>query len=174
MGCACRVVAGLLLLCGAPAMARAQLPQSAPAQNPSTPAQNPVTQTTPGEPVDPCLATLDQPDSGACYLGAYKVADQDMNHIYRAALVVLEKDLDEAHAKSDSGHAAFDTTAIVNLKDAQAAWVKYRDLQCSAAGQQFEGGTVEPVIIARCMATTTRHRIEEIEDTYEIGGRKLE
>jgi uncharacterized protein YecT (DUF1311 family) len=167
MSCGCWIVGGLLLLCGAPAMAQTQLPQSA------TP-QNPVMQAPPAEPIDPCLATLDQPNSDACYATEFKSADQDLNHIYRAALLALEKDLDDAHAKADNDHVAFDTTAIADLKDAQAAWVKYRDLHCSAAGQQFQGGTIEPAIIARCMTVTTRHRIDDIEEAYEIGGRKLE
>jgi uncharacterized protein YecT (DUF1311 family) len=167
MRCAHHTLAGLLLLCGLPVIARAQLPQSAAPPGPS--AQVPPTQT-----IDPCLATLGQPDSDACYAAEFKLADQDLNHIYRAALVALEKDLDDAHTKSDNDHAAFDTTAIADLKGAQAAWVKYRDLHCEAAGQQFQGGTIEPTIVSRCMMITTRHRIEDIEEAYEIGGRKLE
>lgn len=117
---------------------------------------------------------LGQPGADACYADAFKSADQELNHIYRAALVALEKDLDDAHTKADKDHARFDTTAIADLKDAQAAWVKYRDLHCSAAGQQFQGGTIEPMIVSRCMILTTRHRIDDIEEAYEIGGRKLE
>jgi uncharacterized protein YecT (DUF1311 family) len=162
MRCAHSILAGLLLLCPLPVMARGQLPQSAAPPGPS--AQAP----------DLCLATLGKPGSDACYAAEFKAADQDLNHIYRAALVALEKDLDDAHTTTDNDHAAFDTRAISALKDAQAAWVKYRDLQCAAAGQQFQGGTIEPAIVSRCMTITTRHRIEEIEEAYEIGGRKLE
>jgi uncharacterized protein YecT (DUF1311 family) len=149
------------------AFAQTALPQSAAPPGPVI--QAPTEQT-----IDPCLATLGQPDSDACYAAEFKSADQDLNHMYRGALVALEKDLDDAQAKADNGHAAFDTTAIADLKDAQAAWVKYRDLHCAAAGQQFQGGTIEPTIVSRCMTVTTRHRIEDIQEAYEIGGRKLE
>jgi uncharacterized protein YecT (DUF1311 family) len=184
MRCTGRIVARLIFACCLPALAQAQLPQSAP-QNPlpQTPQiappqsaipQSPLTQAAPAEPIDLCASTLQQPDSGACYEAEFRQADQDLNHIYRAALVALGKDLDDANAKSDKDHAAFDAKSIGILRDAQAAWVKYRDLQCSAAGQQFQAGSIEPLIIARCMTITTRHRIEEIHDAYEIGGRTLE
>jgi uncharacterized protein YecT (DUF1311 family) len=165
MRCTGRILARLLFTCCLPAMAQVQLPQSAP--------QNPLP-AAPTEPIDLCAATLEQPDSGACYAAEFKQDDQDLNHIYRAALVAFEKDLDDANAKSDKDRATFDARAIGSLRDAQAAWVKYRDLQCSAAGQQFQAGSIEPTIIARCMSITTRHRIEEIQDAYEIGGRTLE
>lgn len=164
MRCTPLISAGLFLAGCLPIAARAQLPLSA----------GPQSQTAPAQPVDPCLPTLGQPDSDACYAAAFKSADEDLNHLYRAALVALGKDLDDAQSKSDKDHAAFDTTALADLKEAQAAWVKYRDLQCAAAGQQFQGGTIESTIVARCMTITTRHRIEEIEDAYEIGGRNLE
>jgi uncharacterized protein YecT (DUF1311 family) len=159
------------------ALAQTAPPQSAPPQIAApqpAPAQTAPPQLPGSEPVDPCAALAAQPGFDTCYADEFKSSDQDMNHMYRAALVVLGKDLDEAHTRSDNDQVTFDTKAIAGLKDAQAAWVKYRDLHCSAAGQQYQGGSIEPTVITRCMILTTRHRTEEIEEAYEIGGRKLE
>ena len=64
--------------------------------------------------------------------------------------------------------------AIDELKAAETAWIKYRDLQCEAAGQQYEGGTIRLSVENMCMSMTTEHRIQEIKQAYEDGERKLE
>jgi uncharacterized protein YecT (DUF1311 family) len=154
------IAAGILVLCCAMPPVRAQNPGPPPAAS--------------SQPGDPCAAQMGNPNLGACYAGEFKSLDQDLNHVYRAALVLFQNDLDDAGQHSNNQRQAFDSTAIADLKKAQDAWIQYRDIQCRAAGQEFEGGTVEPAMVTRCMVVTTRHRIEEIRDTYEIGGRKLE
>ncbi len=98
----------------------------------------------------------------------------NLNHIYRQGLVVLEHELDDALKRSANDEAGSVNDAIEELKSAQAAWVKYRDLQCRAAGQQYQGGTIQPLVVNQCLILVTMHRIEEIQQAYEIGGRKLE
>jgi uncharacterized protein YecT (DUF1311 family) len=98
----------------------------------------------------------------------------NLNHLYRAALVVLEHELDDALKRSAKDEAGYANNAIDDLKSAQAAWVKYRDLQCRAAGQQYQGGSIQPLVVNQCLTLVTEHRIEEIKEAYEIGGRKLE
>ncbi len=76
--------------------------------------------------------------------------------------------------RSDQGQLQYDATAIGDLKAAQTAWTKYRDLQCLAAGQQLQGGSIQPIVVNKCMILVTRHRIDEMRAAYEIGGRNLE
>lgn len=148
-----RILTGLLLLCTLPLLC----PRSAHAQTP-----------------DPCAASITQLDMDTCYAQQFKDADLNLNHIYRAALVALEKELDEAHKRSANDELASDSAAILDLKAAQDAWIKYRDLHCKAAGQQVQGGSIQPTVISQCMTLVTNHRVEEIRAAYEIGGRKLE
>jgi uncharacterized protein YecT (DUF1311 family) len=124
--------------------------------------------------MDPCAASLNQDDLNACWLDQLKSADLSMNHLYRAALVLLEHDLGDARRHSDDRQLAYESTAILDLKSAQTAWMKYRDIHCQAAGQQFEGGSIQPIAVDQCLTLITQHRIEEIRAAYEIGGRKLE
>jgi uncharacterized protein YecT (DUF1311 family) len=168
--------------------------QSAPAATPQSPAQSmpgaapqpvpgvtpganplvPGAQTQPAAPVDLCAPLAGQPGFDECYYEEFKTLDQDVNHMYRAALLFFEKEIDDAHKRSDNDQLSYDATAIGDLKAAQTAWTKYRDLHCSAAGQQLQGGLLEPSAVTRCMIQLTQHRIEEMQQAYEIGGRKLE
>jgi len=58
-------------------------------------------------------------------------------------------------------------TAHKQLVDStQRAWVRYRDLQCRAAGTAFEGGTLEPVAAVICFHDLTRARTHDIWAAY--------
>jgi len=158
------------------------------AQNP-TPAQNPPPKTTapktvqpptsPAQPpapeyTDPCAAHAMTVDFDTCYAYQFKLTDQDLNHLYRNVLLAFQSDIADAYKRNDQSQLSYDATAIANLKTAQAAWVKYRDLHCTAAGQQLQGGSIQPIVVNKCMILVTRHRIDEIRAAYEIGGRNLE
>lgn len=107
---------------------------------------------------DPCAKAVSQVDMDACYSGEYKKADARLNSIYRKALASLQSS----------------KTAVVDLKTAEFAWIKYRDAHCQAAGKQYEGGSIRPMIESQCMQLVTQHRIEEIKQAYENGDIKLE
>lgn len=123
---------------------------------------------------DPCAAITTMADFNVCYAEEFRKEDMDLNHLYRGALVVLEHDLDDALKRSAKDEAGYAKSAIDDLKSAQAAWVKYRDLECRAAGQQYQGGSIQPLVVNQCLILVTEHRTEEIRQAYEIGGRKLE
>jgi uncharacterized protein YecT (DUF1311 family) len=123
---------------------------------------------------NPCALMTTMADLDVCSAEEFKKDDMDLNHLYRSALVTLEHELDDALKRSAKDEAGYANNAINDLKSAQEAWVKYRDLECRAAGQQYEGGTIQPLVVNQCLMLVTMHRIEEIQQAYEIGGRKLE
>ena len=49
------------------------------------------------------------------------------------------------------------------LLEAQRAWLTYRDAQCDAVGTPYEGGSIQPLVIATCLANLTRARTEELQ-----------
>jgi uncharacterized protein YecT (DUF1311 family) len=54
------------------------------------------------------------------------------------------------------------------LVKAQRAWIDYRDAECDAFGFQARGGTMEPMLVAGCLANITDKRtkeLKELEDT---------
>jgi uncharacterized protein YecT (DUF1311 family) len=133
------------------------------------PAQSPAPEYT-----DPCAAHATTVDFDTCYADQFKLTDQDLNRLYRNALLAFEADIADANKRSDQGQLQYDATAIGDLKAAQTAWTKYRDLHCLAAGQQLQGGSIQPIVVNKCMILVTRHRIDEMRAAYEIGGRNLD
>ena len=172
------------LLCCTPLIAQ----KPAPTQKPTpalVPGANPPAQTarpapsapTPSpapESTDPCEAHATTVDFDTCYADQFRLTDQDLNHLYRNTLLAFNADIADAHKRHDPGQLSYDATAIGDLRAAQDAWVKYRDLECRAAGQQLQGGSIQPIVVNKCLILVTRHRIDEIRAAYEIGGRNLE
>jgi uncharacterized protein YecT (DUF1311 family) len=122
---------------------------------------------------DPCEKATSQADMNDCYGNAYQKVDARLNHVYRNALSALQHDLENA-GKGDPEQEKYLRTAVEDLKAAEVAWIKYRDLHCEAASQQYAGGTVLSMMHSICLSTVTEHRIDEIKQAYENNDRKLE
>lgn len=168
-----RIPTVLLLLCCAAIVAPAQNAPQTTAPKPAQPSASSAPPLAP-EYTDPCAANATTVDFDTCYADQFKLTDQDLNHLYRNTVLAFEADIADAQKRSDQSQLTYDATAIADLKAAQAQWVKYRDLECRAAGQQLQGGSIQPIIVNKCMILVTRHRIDEIRAAYEIGGRNLE
>ena len=121
---------------------------------------------------DPCANAMTQMEMNVCSANEAQKADEHLNRVYGNAMENLQRELTQAG--TDLAQMKYSQTAIDDLKAAETAWIKYRDLNCKAAGQQFEGGTIRPSVENMCMSTTTDHRIQEIKQAYERDGRKLE
>ena len=102
----------------------------------------------------------------------YQKDDARLNRVYHKAMESLQHDL--AQAGSDQAQKQSAQTAIDDLKAAELAWIKCRDLQCEAASQQYQGGIMASMIHSMCMSMATEHRIDEIRQAYENDDRKLE
>ncbi|MEM1059935.1 MAG: lysozyme inhibitor LprI family protein [Verrucomicrobiota bacterium] len=50
------------------------------------------------------------------------------------------------------------------LRDAQRAWLKYREAAAKSAGAGFEGGTMQPYIISTTKTEMTKFRIQQIQN----------
>ena len=172
-----RILPAFLLLFCAP-LALAQFTGPKPVKPPEPPPR-PIEIPSPAETLaspyaDPCLANAMNVNFDTCYAEQYKLADQNLTRLYRNAMLAFEADVAEAHKHGDQSQLSYDSTALFDLKAAQDAWTKYRDLHCRAAGQQFQGGSIQPIVVNKCMILVTLHRIDEIRAAYQIGGRKLD
>jgi uncharacterized protein YecT (DUF1311 family) len=92
-----------------------------------------------------------------CYGEQYKKADVQLNTVYG--------DLIKRFSAGSSEDQKLNET-IQRLKSAQRAWLTYRDLHCSIARDQYEGGSMAPMVWSMCMETVTQHRIEELNAAY--------
>jgi len=48
------------------------------------------------------------------------------------------------------------------LRNAQRAWIKYRDAKCESEGKDMRGGTGEYLLIGGCLVETTTQRAKEL------------
>ncbi|TCZ54221.1 lysozyme inhibitor LprI family protein [Roseicella aquatilis] len=94
-----------------------------------------------------------------CNDAAIRAADAQLNETWR--LVLHQVDTAE-------GLSAADRTAWRNaLRDAQRAWIAFRDADCGAPIQyQYNGGTGGPLASLACILDRTRHRTRELTDLY--------
>ena len=93
----------------------------------------------------PCANAQSQGEMNVCWGNEYKKADVVLNQVYRQLLTKL------------------DETEKAQLKEAQTAWLKYRDANCDFVADQYKGGTMRPMIHAICLTDVTNNRTAELK-----------
>jgi uncharacterized protein YecT (DUF1311 family) len=93
---------------------------------------------------DPCANPQSQFEMNQCAGKAYQAADAVLNQVYQKLVAMLD---DEQKAQ---------------LKDAQNAWLKYRDAHCDFVADQYKGGSIRPMIAAMCLTDVTKNRTTEL------------
>ncbi|PKA41415.1 lysozyme inhibitor LprI family protein [Rhizobium sullae] len=109
-----------------------------------------------------CKTPKTQFDMTFCEQSRYETADAALNEQWkkaRAAVAATDKDLDEK-----------DRGAEKALLTAQRAWISYRDAQCEAFGFQARGGTMEPMLVAGCLANLTDERTKQLKELSDAMG----
>ncbi len=86
----------------------------------------------------------------------WKAADRELNTIYASAMALMRR--------IDNGLPADLKGAADTLRDAQRAWIPYRDRACDAYGFLARGGSMESQIVLSCRAELTRQRVRELND----------
>ena len=99
------------------------------------------------EPTSPpeCESPQTQTDMNICAGIAFDRADEELNRIYQNVIPQLDV------AQRD------------RLAEAQLAWIDFRDGDCTFAGSMYEGGSIQPLIVATCKETRTRQRTDDLQ-----------
>ena len=87
-------------------------------------------------------------EEAGCFARASDAADKELNSLYAKARTVLN------------------TEERNDLLEAQRAWLKYRDLTCTAEYKLYGGGTGGPVTRMACLEALTRERVATLRTTY--------
>ncbi|MHA7775676.1 lysozyme inhibitor LprI family protein [Roseibium sp. M-1] len=103
-----------------------------------------------------CSDAMTQLEMTQCAHQDWEKADMELNTVYKAAM-------DKMRA-TDSDLPDYLKGAEDKLRDAQRAWIPYRDNACDAYGFLARGGTMEPMLIYGCRADLTRRRIGELQE----------
>lgn len=64
--------------------------------------------------------------------------------------------------------AKLDEEKRAQLKEAELAWIKYRDATCDFEGAFYKGGTMRPMIQYACLARVTNDRTADLKLQLEI------
>jgi uncharacterized protein YecT (DUF1311 family) len=83
-----------------------------------------------------------------CFISASKTADERLNRIYSRIREVLSADEQR------------------DLQSAQRVWLKFRDANCSAERNLYEGGSAGPTVYAACIEADTRQRTSDLKVMY--------
>jgi uncharacterized protein YecT (DUF1311 family) len=106
-----------------------------------------------------CAAPVTQLDMNLCAERAWKLADEDLNLAYGMARSLMRQ--------TDAALPAVDRGAEAALRDAQRAWITFRDAACKAEGYVWFGGSIRPQVVSMCLERMTRARTEELRALAE-------
>ena len=87
----------------------------------------------------------------ACQMREEKIWDGYLNDWYGEAVKRLKDDPD----------------ALAALKDAQRAWIQFRDAKCDYWEKRYAGGTFASVAAGNCMRVTTGQRALEMRAIFD-------
>ena len=93
----------------------------------------------------PCAKETSQMGLNQCFGKVADAADAKLNRLYKELIGKAEG------KEKDS------------LRDAQRAWIAYRDKECDYETIAEEGGSIRPMEISICVADKTNARVKEFE-----------
>lgn len=102
-----------------------------------------------------CANPVTQMDMNQCAYDDWEAADTDLNEVYQQAMGLLKTWDTDLPADEKGGAAA--------LKDAQRAWITFRDNACEAEGYAMKGGSAEPLLVYGCMRLLTEERVGHLQ-----------
>lgn len=101
-----------------------------------------------------CTNPTSQVEMTGCAALAYEAADGDLNLAYRIAR--------DRAGKMDAYLAEDEVPARIILRDAQRAWIAFRDKACEAESLLARGGTMQNQLFYICLERLTRARTEDL------------
>ena len=92
-----------------------------------------------------CAKATTQADLDTCSGTAFAAADKTLNAAYRSLIATL----------TPGGQQ--------RLRDAQRAWVAFRDRECDFRSNGADGGSAAPMVAADCRTTLTQARTKDLK-----------
>jgi len=110
-----------------------------------------------------CANPQAQQEMNYCAAQDAERADAELNAVYRTAIASAQA-ADREYASYQTGTAgrSSEPGEEASLREAQRAWVAFREAHCRLEGYEARGGSMEPMLEAGCRATLTRARTAEL------------
>ena len=106
-----------------------------------------------------CDKAMSNAETRQCADREFKKHDAELNRLYK-------KLLNDAASMGDV-QQGYGVPPLEALKQAQRAWIAYRDANCHWKSTSFYGGTGQSVIMSSCLAIATRDRVEELKNSVQ-------
>jgi uncharacterized protein YecT (DUF1311 family) len=97
-----------------------------------------------------CRNARDQASMNRCAEDDYREADRELNAAFGRLMGELR-----------------DTGLRNRLRQAQRAWIQYRDRKCRFETAGEEGGSIHPLVYDMCLTRLTRARTRELNDRLD-------
>jgi uncharacterized protein YecT (DUF1311 family) len=106
-----------------------------------------------------CANAMAQIEMNICAGRAFERADAELNTLWRE---VISHARDNDRSGENGAMEGDDRTEEGTLREAQRAWVTFRDAHCTWEGFSERGGSMEPMVYEECRERLTRARIAEL------------
>ena len=106
-----------------------------------------------------CKDPQDQLTLTQCAGLDYEKADTDLNALWPSVKASAEEQ-DKSASPNEGGYKQA-------LLASQKAWIVFRDAECTWAGFEAHGGSMEPMLVNGCLARLTRERIKQLKSNEE-------
>lgn len=103
-----------------------------------------------------CKNPQTQTEMNICAGIDYKAADVELNRQYKKTIASMKA--------TDANLPVELKGAEKALREAQRAWITFRDKTCEAFGFNARGGSMESMLVGQCLADITRKRTDELSD----------
>lgn len=103
-------------------------------------------------------AGLEPVAAEACWEADHRAAEAELTGLYAQAI-------DAARARDHGG----DGGPEAKLREAERAWIAFRDLACAAEAEPFQRAAQGPVLRAACLDRITRARVLDLRAYLEAG-----
>lgn len=101
-----------------------------------------------------CTNPITQVEMTGCASRAAEAADQQLNATWRRAIAAVRA--------TDAAGPAYDPSSEDILRDAQRAWISFRDQACSAEATIARGGSMASQLFLICLERLTLRRTEDL------------
>lgn len=110
-----------------------------------------------------CANPQVQQEMNYCAAQDAERADAELNTVYRTAIASAQA-ADREYASYLTGVAgrSGEPGEEASLREAQRAWVAFREAHCRLESYEARGGSMQPMIDGNCRATLTRARTAEL------------
>lgn len=100
----------------------------------------------------------------SCLQSEFEAEDRRLNDRYRRVVAMM---------RASDASAATPAIGEQRLREAQRAWIRFRDAECTLTGHAMVGGSQEAILEAGCRTARTRERIGQLDNLlalFEVHG----